>query len=67
MNYLQENIIDSFLVGNCYANTKSIFTNFKNTAELIKHLEEINLTHYVILLKGSRGIQLEELLIKNIL
>ena len=67
VDYLQENKIDSFLVGNCYANTKSIFTNFKNTAELIKHLEEINLTHYVILLKGSRGIQLEELLIKNIL
>jgi UDP-N-acetylmuramoyl-tripeptide--D-alanyl-D-alanine ligase len=67
VDYLEENKIKSFLVGNCYAKTKSIFTNFKDTSELIKHLEKIDLIHHVVLLKGSRGIQLEDLLIKNIL
>lgn len=66
-DYLTEKKIRSLLVGHYYCDTKSKFDKFKNTIDLITHLKELNLNDYIILLKGSRGIKLEEIITKNIL
>jgi len=66
-DYLTKKKIRSLLVGHYYCDTKSKFDKFKNTIDLITHLKELNLNDYIILLKGSRGIKLEEIITKNIL
>jgi UDP-N-acetylmuramoyl-tripeptide--D-alanyl-D-alanine ligase len=66
-DYLSKKNIRSILVGQCYCDTKSNFDKFENTTALINHLKELNLNNYIILLKGSRGIKLEEIINKNIL
>lgn len=66
-DYLAEKNIRSFLVGQCYCDTKSKFDKFENTSDLISHLKELNLSDYIVLLKGSRGIKLEQIITKNIL
>ena len=66
-DYLSEKNIPSFLVGQCYFNAKSNFDKFENTSDLITQLKELSLNGYIILLKGSRGIKLEEIITKNIL
>ena len=67
VDYLAENKLDAFLVGQHYSETVSKFNNFGNTEELIQLLKTKGYSDYLILLKGSRGIQLEKILDKNIL
>ena len=66
-DYLSEKKIPSFFVGQSYLNAKSNFDKFENTSDLITQLKELSLNGYIILLKGSRGIKLEEIIKKNIL
>lgn len=52
--------LDAILVGNEFGKLQqNRFTCFQNTQAALKHLQENNITNTVILIKGSRGIQLE--------
>ncbi len=55
-NYCFKNV---FLVGNEFSKT-NIFTTYFNVNQLIEHLKTNKITNKTILLKGSRGIQLEK-------
>ena len=67
VDFLKKNNLKSYLVGSCYNATESNFNKFENTLVLIEHLKKTNLKGNTILLKGSRGIQLEEIINQNIL
>ena len=67
VDFLKQNNLKSYLVGSCYNATESNFNKFDNTLVLIEHLKKTNLKGNTILLKGSRGIQLEEIINQNIL
>ena len=66
VDYLESNSLKAILVGTCYQKTKSGFTTFKDTLELIPFLKQNGLENSLVLLKGSRGIKLEMLLKENI-
>ena len=66
VDYLENTSLKAILVGKCYQKTKSGFTNFKDTLELIPFLKQDGLENSLVLLKGSRGIKLEMLLKENI-
>ena len=67
VNYLKNNNIKSFLVGKCYQKTVSNFKCFESTEQIIDFIKSENYTDYIVLLKGSRGIQLESIINENIL
>jgi UDP-N-acetylmuramoyl-tripeptide--D-alanyl-D-alanine ligase len=67
VDFLKQKNIESYLVGNCYYATESNFNKFENTSVLIEHLKIANLSGYTILLKASRGIELEKIINQNIL
>ena len=66
VDYLENTSLKAILVGTCYQKTKSGFTTFKDTLELIPFLKQNGLENSLVLLKGSRGIKLEMLLKENI-
>ena len=66
VDYLKSKSLKAILVGKCYQKTKSGFTTFKDTLELIPFLKQSDLENSLVLLKGSRGIKLEMLLKENI-
>ena len=66
VNYLESKSLKAILVGKCYQKTKSGFTTFKDTLQLIPYLKQDGLENSLVLLKGSRGIKLEMLLEENI-
>ena len=55
-----------FLVGDIFTevNSNEQFKTFKNTSELIKELDKTELLNQYILIKGSRGIRLEQVIEK---
>lgn len=67
VNYLEENEIKAFLVGDCYLKTKTNFSKFNTTENLSNYLKKKKIYNHIILLKGSRGIQLEKVINQNIL
>ena len=66
VDYLESKSLKAILVGKCYQKTKSGFTTFKYTLQLIPYLKQDGLENSLVLLKGSRGIKLEMLLEENI-
>ena len=66
VDYLESKYLKAILVGKFYQKTKSGFTTFKDTLELIPFLKQSDLENSLVLLKGSRGIKLEMLLKENI-
>ena len=65
INYL-EKINDStiYIVGEYFCNTKHSdrIKSFSSTKELINNLSKTNVSDYSILIKGSRGMQLEKII-----
>lgn len=66
IDYLVKNKIDCLLVGKYYKETACDFHKFNNVDRLISFLKENQLNEHLILLKGSRGIQLEKVINQNI-
>ena len=66
-DYLMATSINVILVGKCYQKTNNDFEKFENTNLLINFLKKKNVNGSLILLKGSRGIKLEQILKENIL
>ena len=67
VDYLKEHAVTAYLVGPEFEKTKTNNAIFATTEELISYLNSHSLSDSLILLKGSRGIQLEKVLeIKNI-
>ena len=67
VDYMHENNLKGILVGALFNNTKTNFHKFKDTEELVNVIDKMNLTNHVILLKGSRGIKLEQIINLNLL
>lgn len=67
VDYLKGLSINTLLVGKCYQKTKNDFRCFDNTTELLDFLKLEHLEGYYILLKGSRGIQLEKVIQNKII
>ena len=67
VDYLKEHAVTAYLVGTEFEKTKTNNAIFATTEELISYLNSHSLSDSLILLKGSRGIQLEKVLeMKNI-
>lgn len=66
IDYLVKNKIDCLLIGKYYKETACDFHKFNNVDRLISFLKENQLNEHLILLKGSRGIQLEKVINQNI-
>ena len=65
---LVKNQLNGFLIGNEYGKINSQIPQLENVHQLIELLEkQSKINDFVILLKGSRGIQLEKLLDLNLL
>ncbi len=63
INLIQENRFKSvYLVGEKFADTQHLYQSFINVDELCQYLLEHKPENYCILIKGSRGIQLEKTL-----
>tara|TARA_B100001287_G_scaffold46460_2_gene35521 strand:+ start:2698 stop:3990 length:1293 start_codon:yes stop_codon:yes gene_type:complete len=67
VDFVKQKNIDCLLVGSCYNSTKSNFNKFENTDLLIEYLKKKEFKEYIVLLKASRGIQLEKIIEKKIL
>ena len=67
VDYIHENNLKGILVGPLFNNTKTNFHKFRDTEELVNSIDKMNLTDHVILLKGSRGIKLEQIINLNLL
>ena len=67
VNYLKNNSIKSILVGQCYLKTINNFKCFESTEQVINFIKIGKYKDYIVLLKGSRGIQLEKIIHQNIL
>ncbi len=67
VDFLVQKKIDCLLVGSCYKATKSNFNKFENTDLLIEYLKKNNIKEHIVLLKASRGIQLEKIIKEKIL
>ena len=63
IDFINTNKIKSLFVGPIYASCKNLdsSTSFSNTDELIKFIQDNSILNKTILLKGSRGIKLENL------
>lgn len=57
---LEENEIEAILVGSVFNRMESDFLSFPSVEELNAYLDSEKPSHSMILLKGSRGIQLEK-------
>lgn len=67
VDYLKEHTLKAYLVGPEFEKTNTNNAIFATTEELISYLDSNSLSNSLILLKGSRGIQLEKVLeMKNI-
>ena len=67
VDYLKEHTLKAYLVGPEFKKTHTNSTIFSTTEELISYLNSHSISDSLILLKGSRGIQLEKVLeMKNI-
>ena len=65
---LLKNQLNGFLIGNEYGKINSQIPQLENVHQLIELLKkQSKINDFVILLKGSRGIQLEKLLDLNLL
>ena len=62
VDHMQVNKLKGILVGPLFNNTKTNFPKFRDTEQLLNAIDEMNLTNHVILLKGSRGIKLEQII-----
>lgn len=63
VNILQaKGYTDVILIGKNYAETKNPYTTFANVSESLSYIQEKSWSNKWILLKGSRGIQLEKTL-----
>lgn len=67
VDFTEKNKINCFLVGGEFYATKTNHKKFHNTKELIMYLKQTELKKHLFLLKGSRGIKLEEIIDCNIL
>ena len=67
VDYMHENKLKGILVGPLFNNTKTNFHKFIDTEQLVNAIDKMNLTNHVILLKGSRGIKLEQIINLNLL
>ena len=67
VDFTEKNKINCFLVGGEFYATKTNHKKFHTTKELIMYLKQIELKKHLFLLKGSRGIKLEEIIDCNIL
>ena len=67
VDYLKDNSLKAILVGKCYQKTNHNFKCFELTEQIINFIKNENYTNYMVLLKGSRGIQLEKIINSNIL
>ena len=67
VDYLTNNSFKAILVGKCYQKTNHNFKCFELTEQIINFIKSENYTNHMILLKGSRGIQLEKIINSNIL
>jgi len=56
------NLKDVFLVGALFSNTQSSYRTFPSVEDLMQELELNPLDNYTILMKGSRGVQIEKAL-----
>ena len=61
-DYAEELNIKCFLVGEHFSNTNTYSETFENTEELIEYLKENELIDRIILIKGSRGMKLEQII-----
>ena len=67
VDYLKEHALTAYLVGAEFEKTITNNAIFSSTKELISYLNSNSISDSLILLKGSRGIQLEKVLeMKNI-
>jgi len=63
IDLLQQNkLVNVLLVGSEFGKTRSHFMHFKDVNELINHLKEYPVRNEYVLIKGSRGIKLENIL-----
>jgi len=63
IDLLQQNkLVNVLLVGSEFGKTRSHFMHFKDVNELINHLKEYPIRNEYVLIKGSRGIKLENIL-----
>ena len=67
VDYLKNNSFKAILVGKCYQKTNHNFKCFELTEQIINFIKSEKYTNHMILLKGSRGIQLEKIINSNIL
>tara|TARA_B100001287_G_scaffold145387_1_gene122356 strand:+ start:2397 stop:3686 length:1290 start_codon:yes stop_codon:yes gene_type:complete len=67
VDFTEKNKINCFLVGGEFYTTKTNHKKFHTTKELITYLKQIEFKKHLFLLKGSRGIKLEEIINCNIL
>ncbi len=56
------NLTNVMLVGKEFVQTENDFLSFNNVQKLIEHLNIIPFKNHLILIKGSRGIQLEKVI-----
>jgi UDP-N-acetylmuramoyl-tripeptide--D-alanyl-D-alanine ligase len=59
----QEKLTNAYLVGECFSGlAKEPYLSFADSTALCEHLKANPIEHRLILLKGSRGVQLEKAL-----
>ncbi|HIP37277.1 MAG TPA: UDP-N-acetylmuramoyl-tripeptide--D-alanyl-D-alanine ligase [Crocinitomix sp.] len=61
-DWLVDNNIQAYLIGDEFYKTNTKFKTFKNTTHFIKNIDLKTMKNHIILLKGSRGIKLESLI-----
>lgn len=60
-DYAEELKINCFLVGEHFSKTNTYSDTFESTQELISFLEENEISNKTVLIKGSRGMKLEQI------
>jgi UDP-N-acetylmuramoyl-tripeptide--D-alanyl-D-alanine ligase len=61
-DYADKLQVKCFLVGDYFNNTNTYADTFSSKQELIEYLEENPLKNKLILIKGSRGMKLEQII-----
>ncbi len=64
VDWAKENNIETYLIGEQFAQTRSDFPKFKNTSEFKEKYKLEDFAPATILIKGSRGMKLEDLVKK---
>ncbi len=62
LNFLEENNLDSYVVGAEFAKVTNAGNHFNSTTELLEHIKNNPIQNTLVLLKGSRGIKLEQVM-----